>query len=241
MKKLVLTSSPLNEPGKPLNSQNRFAERLSDCVRGGHNTLFICSDPSEIRLTDYYSGAVWHAMELSGIRFDNYAVLDSRNEEQADMLVRSADLLILAGGHVPTQNAFFAKIGLRSLMQDYAGTVFGISAGSMNAADTVYAQPEEIGEADAPAYQRFLTGLNLTKTMLIPHYQDIKDRILDGKRIFEDITYHDSHGKRFYALCDGSYLCSDGVTEQICGEAYLIQDGMLRQICAQDETYIIAD
>ena len=42
----------------------------------------------------------------------------------------------------------------------------------MNSADIVYSQPEEEGEAVDPAYQRFLTGLNLTKTNLLPHYQE---------------------------------------------------------------------
>ena len=109
----------------------------------------------------------------------------------------------------------------------------------MNAADTVYAQPEEKGEAADPAYQRFLTGLNLTKTMLIPHYQEIKDQILDGKRLFADVTYPDSFGRQFIALCDGSYLYSDGMTERICGEAYLIRDGRIRQICTEHAEYIL--
>ena len=126
MKNLFLTSSPITEPRKPLNNRNRFAERLSDCIRGRQNALFVCSDPSDLRLTEYFASAVRDAMALSGIRFDNYSVLDSRNEEQADALVRSANLLILAGGHVPTQNAFFAKSGLREIMQNYAGTVLGI-------------------------------------------------------------------------------------------------------------------
>ncbi len=58
--------------------------------------------------------------------------------------------------------------------------VLGISAGTMNSADIVYAQPELEGESIDSAYQRFLRGLDLTKCMIIPHYQDIKDQILDG-------------------------------------------------------------
>lgn len=73
-------------------------------------------------------------------------------------------------------------------MADFDGTVLGVSAGSMNSADVVYAQPEEEGEAADPTLKKFLRGLGLTKTMLIPHYQDTKDNILDGKRIFEDVT-----------------------------------------------------
>lgn len=71
--------------------------------------------------------------------------------------------------------------------------------------------------------------------MLIPHYQDTKDNILDGKRIFEDVTYPDSIGREFIAICDGSYLYSDGANEMICGEAYLIKDGSLVKLCGNGE------
>ena len=170
---------------------------------------------------------------------NSFSVLDSRNQAQTYELVSACGCIILAGGHVPTQNTFFSEIRLRACLRDFSGTILGISAGSMNAADSVYAQPEEPGEADNPAYQRFLKGLGLTKIMLIPHYQEIKDSILDGKRLFEDITYPDSFGRQFVALCDGSYLESDGVQERICGEAYQIRDGMIRQLCAEHAEYIL--
>lgn len=146
----------------------------------------------------------------------------------------NSDFIILAGGHVPTQNRFFQKMKLRELMTAYEGVILGISAGTMNSAD-IYAQPELEGESTDSAYQRFLRGLNLTKCMIIPHYQDIKHQILDGKRLFEDITYPDSYGQKFYALPDGSYLYSKNGVEKICGEAYLIQDGNCVKVCSDGE------
>ena len=150
-------------------------------------------------------------------------------------LVQEPNLLILFGGHVPTQNHFFKKICLRELLKNYEGVVIGISAGSMNSADTVYAQPEKEGEAVHPAYRRFLTGLNVTKTNLLPHYQEIKDDVLDGLRVFEDIAYVDSIGKTFYAIPDGSYLLIDMGKEELHGEAYMVRDGAMRQISARGE------
>ncbi|MBR6090366.1 MAG: hypothetical protein IKP86_10560 [Anaerolineaceae bacterium] len=124
-------------------------------------------------------------------------------------------------------------------MKNFDGTVLGISAGSMNAASIVYAQPEEEGEAADPNYRRFLKGLGLTNVMLLPHYQDTKDRILDGKKLFEEVTYPDSFGRQFIAICDGSYLYADGIAERICGEAYLIQNGTIRKICDEGEEYFL--
>lgn len=239
MMNLFLTSSPFIEPENPFTEKNKFLERFSACAGKCRNALMIPSFPSNYENTEEHSHAIRYTMELSGIVFERYTILDDRNKEQAKDLVRSSDFIILGGGHVPTQNAFFTEIGLRNLMKNFRGTVFGISAGSMNAADVVYAQPEEAGEGADPEFEKFITGLNLTKTMLIPHYQEIRDKILDGKRLFEEITCPDSIGKQFFALCDGSYLYSDGITERICGEAYLIKDGSIKKICEEENEFMI--
>ena len=90
--------------------------------------------------------------------------------------------------------------------------------------------PEEEGEAIDPEYQRFLTGLDLTKINLLPHYQENKDDVLDGLRIYEDIACPDSIGKTFYAIPDGSYLFIDAVKEELRGEAYMVKDGVISQV-----------
>ena len=64
-----------------------------------------------------------------------------------------------------------------------------------------------------------------------------KDRILDGKKLFEEVTYPDSFGRQFITICDGSYLYADGIAERICGEAYLIQNGTIRKICDEGKEY----
>lgn len=236
-KQLFLVSSPFTEPGKPLNKSNQFVERLLKCEH--HSALMVTSAPSDIRFSESFSYAIQHTMALSGITFENYIILDDRNKMDAQELVAASDFIILGGGHVPTQNAFFAEIGLKDCMKNFDGTVLGISAGSMNAASIVYAQPEEEGEAADPNYRRFLKGLGLTNVMLLPHYQDTKDRILDGKILFEEVTYPDSFGRQFIAICDGSYLYADGTAERICGEAYLIQNGTIRKICDEGEEYLL--
>lgn len=149
------------------------------------------------------------------------------------------NVLILAGGHVPTQNKFFEKIHLKEHIKNFDGILIGISAGSMNCAEIVYAQPELEGESIDKEYKRFLYGLGITKLMVLPHYQNIKNDILDGKRLFEDITYADSYGKEFYALEDGSYFIIENNTIILFGAAYLIKDGMIKQICEKDKSIII--
>lgn len=235
-RELFLTSSPFGTLGQTLNEQNKFAERLKRSInKRGNKALFITSDPDCIEFTNEFSDVIYRTLKNSGIEVESYKVLDGRNAGEAKELVSESNFIILSGGHVPTQNMFFEKINLRELIKNFRGTVLGISAGTMNSADIVYAQPEEEGEGADPDYQKFLVGLNLTKTMVIPHYQNTKNHILDGKRLFEDITYPDSMGRRFYALPDGSYLYSAGGGELICGEAFLIADGVCRQICNDGE------
>ncbi len=234
-REIFLTSSPFDEPDRVLNPANQFIEKLTCSLQGAKKALFIASAPDEVKETEEFAREVRETLERSHIVFEEYRILDSRNDKDAEALVGDSEFIILAGGHVPTQNKFFEKTGLRRLMETYEGVVMGISAGTMNSADIVYAQPELEGESVDASYQKFLTGLNLTKCMILPHYQYTKNLMLDGKRLFEDITYGDSNGQVFYALPDGSYLYAKDGGEKICGEAYLIKDGTCTQICRKGD------
>ncbi len=237
---ICFLTSRTDLPGaEELNPANRFIDELRRVLPNPCRALNISSDPDGWEKTDFYASLTRQYFENAGFRFDSFRILDSRNAAQAEALVHSSNLIILSGGHVPTQNAFFCRIGLKELLRSYDGVVIGISAGSMNSAELVYAQPEEEGEATDPAYPRFLPGLGLTKTTLLPHYQEVKDDVLDGLRLFEEITYPDSMGKSFYAIPDGSYLFVANGREELRGEAYRIRDGILTQISADGEIYPI--
>lgn len=237
---VFLTSSPCvcNAPRAILNPENDFVENLRDCLPEFPRCLFVCSDPDSYDLTDSFASEMTEAFAEAEIEFSEVAVLDGRNAEDAQMLIWQSDLIILSGGHVPTQNAFFQEIGLRELLENYQGVVMGISAGTMNSAERVYVQPEEPGES-APEFERFAEGLGLTQVNVLPHYQQVKDRMLDGMRLFEDVTYADSMGECFFALVDGSYIIEDEGVTTLFGEAYCIQDGEIEQICELGEMVIL--
>ena len=218
-----------------LNPANHFIDALRSRFPNPCRALDLCSDPEDLEKMDFYAAFTRKMLEKAGFVFERFLTLDGRNEDHAAKLVRESNLMILSGGHVPTQNRFFEKIRLRDLLKSCEGVVLGISAGSMNSADEVYAQPEEEGEAVDPAYRRFLPGLGLTKTNLLPHYQENKDDVLDGRRIYADIACPDSMGRTFYAIPDGSYLLIDAGKEELRGEAYMVRDGVLRQISSRGE------
>lgn len=230
-----LTSSPCFPDNPALTTVNGFAAHIMSELPNPCRGLFICSSPDDPEKTDLFAGHMRHTFELADLEFTDYTVLDGRNEENAGCLIAEADFILLAGGHVPTQNRFFQKIGLRELLAGFDGVIMGISAGTMNAADLVYAQPEMPGEAIDPCYEKFLPGLGLTDVMICPHYQMVKDDVLDGLRLYEDITYTDSMGRKFYALPDGSYLHIKDGLQRLYGEAYLIENGTFRQISSEGD------
>lgn len=239
---LFVTSSPYIEgaPGAFLSNTNGFVDRIREVLPENPRALFICSDPDDHNGTCRFAAETCAAFAMEGMAFSSYHVLDWQNARRAYQLISMTDLIILCGGHVPTQNAFFRKIRLRHLLRHYDGCVVGISAGSMNCADTVYVQPEEPGES-VPEFQRFAPGLGLTDVNILPHYQKVKDNILDDLRLFEDITYADSMGNTFFALPDNSYFYQDEDCLLLFGEAYRLRDGALEQICDTDECLNMAE
>ena len=81
-----------------------------------------------------------------------------------------------------------------------------------------------------PEFCRFGEGLGITKFNVLPHYQMVWDKYLDGRRLFEDITFADSYGEGFYVFPDGTYLLiADGQTT-LFGEAYRLSDGVMERI-----------
>jgi dipeptidase E len=229
--KLFITSSPFVDGADRaiMDPQNDLIRRLKQALPPYCRCLYICSSPDRHDLNCRFGADVFMAFANAGVHFTTYQVLDNQNAYMAGELVENADLIVLAGGHLPTQNAFFQEIGLRELLEGFDGVVMGISAGSMNSADVVYVQPEEPGES-APEFERFRPGLGLTEVQILPHYQKVKDDILDGLRLFEDITYADSMDNTFFALPDGSYIVDDGEGPVLFGEGYCLHDGVLEQI-----------
>ena len=223
---LFLTSSPFVDGADRaiLSNANGFIDRLREALPPYCRMLFVCSDPERHDLACQFAADVFGACADAGIWFSSLNVLDGENADDAQTLVENSDFIVLSGGHVPTQNAFFQDIRLRDILEGYPGVVMGISAGSMNAADEVYVQPEEEGES-SPDFPRFAPGLALTEVNILPHYQKVKDNILDGLRLFEDITYADSFGHTFFALPDGSYFYQDDDQLLLLGKAFLFRDG----------------
>lgn len=227
---LFLTSSPSLWMDGALNPANGFIDEMRRVVPPWARALFVTSSPDDVGFSEHCLVSMRKAFEDEGFTFSRFNLLDRRTAHVAADLVHDSDLVILGGGHVPTQNRFFHEIYLRPILQAYNGVVMGISAGSMNCADKVYALPEMEGEATDPYYRRFMPGLRLTRSQIIPHYHTIRHARVDGRLMIQDLALYDSYGKRFYLLPDGSYIYSENKTEELRGEAYLIENGVIRKV-----------
>lgn len=232
---VFLTSSPSGSLDDShivygLDKMNHFVDNLRKYWRDGAKCLMISASPDEYEGNDQMTAFFADAFKDAGLFWSEFLLWDGRDEVMPKEELHTYDLIILGGGHVPTQNQFFYEIGLREKLQGFQGMIIGISAGTMNSADVVYAQPELPGESVDPHYVKYLEGLNLTKNQILPHYQMVKDYMLDGKRLYEDITFADSYGNNFLVLPDGSYLMSIDGEESVWGEAWRLSDGVMRKI-----------
>ena len=214
--------------------KNGLLEMLESIWIQNANVLIICADPSDYDKNDSVCRCLKESFPMSGLSISQIDKCDDRNPNAVNDL-GNIDVLVLTGGHVPTQNEFMKQLHLRERLRDYKGIIIAWSAGSMNCAENVYAGPELEGEAIDPLYERWITGLGLTEINIFPHFQSLKDDYLDGLRLIEDITFADSMGHEIIALNDGSYIMIDDGRATLYGEAYMIKDGKQWQICKDGE------
>ena len=244
---LFLTGSPTRYGEDHFTGDNGFLAavkaELAQAVKarrgkaGRPRVLLISAAPDDLAFTKSVHKGMGLCIHRSGIRTAGITMLDRRNAMDAALLVKDADWVILCGGHTPTQNRFIHEIGLKELLEGYDGVVMGCSAGSMNCADTVYAHPELEGEAIDPSYKKWLRGVGLTDIRIVPHYGQVRQMQIDGKRLFEDIVVPDSAMSRFYTFPDGGYImCKDG-RSTLYGTAWEITRRSLRQVSFENKSY----
>ena len=226
-----LCSSLVDYSKMELHNEYHWVENLLKHVKFPCHALLVASSPDEIEKTRRYAQEIVDVMEKHGLSLSGFDILDRNSARCTKELIDKADMIIAMGGHVPTQNSFFQEIDLKKHLQEFRGIWIGSSAGSMNSATLVYAQPELEGEVIDSTYQRFVPGLGLTEKMILPHYSSWKNEVVDGFRLLEDITYHDSQGYTFYLMEDDSYVFGDTEEkiEEVIGNYYVLRNGVIVQ------------
>jgi len=218
--------------------QNGMLDNLKSIWPQDARVLIVCANPDNHEKNDGIYACLKESLPMSGLSVSYLAQCDDRNPDIIENLP-DMDVIILAGGHVPTQNKFMKQLRLKERLLEFKGILVAWSAGSMNCAEVVYAGPELEGEALDPLYERWITGLGITNINIYPHFQKLRDEYLDGMRLIEDITFEDSVGHEIIALNDGSYLMIENGQTTLYGEAYRIKDRQLTQLCKDGEFIIL--
>lgn len=220
--KLFLTSNPFLANGE-ICSENDFLWNFKYSLPYETNALFISSFYKDAITNDRFASKIKDSFNSAAIFFKTMDVLDFRSLTITKEEIMAHNLIIFADGNIATQNDFFKAIGLKSKLEGYDGTILGIGTGAMNLAQEAYCLPEEESDITNPDFVRFYEGLGLTKTQIIPDYEELTKKNLGGFSLRDRIVT-DSNGKKFLGLPNGSYLMSTDGHELVYGSFYKIID-----------------
>lgn len=216
-------------------NKNGLLDNFKRYIKKYDNFLYVASSEQNYDITDIYANIAIESFKQT-LPFKNYNILDGRTKAFARQLVEKADFILLAGGHVPSQNKFFNNINLEQLIQNTSAVICGISAGSMNCSKVVYCPPELDGETIDPNFEKFFPGLGLITFNVMPHYSECLVEQVDDKILIQDIVLPDSNKIDVYCINDGAYFLCDKNVVTMYGETYLIKKGVTTQICDDEQT-----
>ncbi len=210
-------------------NENNFLEMLKESLRENKKFVLVSSNPEAIEQNSKYLELDVIALNMSGIFFDEYAVLDNRNKDNVKEILKDSSLIMLCGGNTYRQNQFFNEIDLKKYILTLDTTIVGISAGSINAASIAYNSPECEEDTLNP---ELLSGLGLTNINIEPHFD-----VNNNNKMQMDSILSQSYKRVIYGLPDGSYIKNN----TLYGEGYKIHNGEIKLICNNDEKYKICD
>ena len=243
MKNILLTSSfgtnkKIESKKYPceMDNANNYVNILKSILVTQNRLVLISSNPNEYEINDDVRNITEESFKMSGFNFKEVIMLDKRNANNTESIIKNSDVVMLCGGHVPTQNNWFKEINLKQVLSNYNGLIIGGSAGSMNCAKTVYCPPELEGEAINPNFNKWIDGLGLTDINIFPHYSDLLDEEIDGFKMIDDIVLKDSFKSPIYTLNDGSFIKIDDEEIIVYGECYKIHNSIITLFCEDDST-----
>lgn len=173
---------------------DEIAELFQKKITQRERFVFVASEfEKHHKKTDNYFKFFLNMFEEKGIHFKEARVVDGRmTAKQAQAAVEAADVVWLAGGNTTAEFAYFQKYGLIDVIKNHNGVVIGMSAGSINLADTAVCTSDEYHD-----YQQIYQGIGCVRISVEPHFVmgELSDELLE---LSEKYT--------IYGLCDESIL-----------------------------------
>ncbi|MDO4962692.1 MAG: Type 1 glutamine amidotransferase-like domain-containing protein [bacterium] len=217
--------------------KNNFLNNLKKYLDCTKKFVLISSNPDDYEKNDLFLNIDIEALRLSDLIFDEYVILDRRNANSAESILKDANLIFLSGGNTLIQNKFFNQINLKKYLTNTNSVIVGISAGSINAAKNVFNSPESEDDLNNSPY---LQGLELTNINVEPHF-DLNNLTNDSKKIQIDSILSESNKRVLYGLTDGAYIIKNNSNCILYGESYKINHGSITKLCGDDNFLVIDD
>lgn len=245
MKALFLTSNlgcsiKLGDARIPTacDNTNGFIDALRREVGDIKKLIVIASNPNNAFKTDSQAHCFSEALKIDGFSVADTIVVDNRYKGNLEETVLSSDVVLLCGGHVPTQNKYFKELRLKEILNKYRGVVIGQSAGSMNCSKIVYAQPENEAEFLDPGFEKYFDGLGLTEINVMPHMNRAKIDSLCGQTTY-GMCLEDSHKCPHYGITDGGYILIKNRKIEAFGRTTYFKNGKEIVLCEDGQSITI--
>ena len=197
---------------------NEVSEIFHQKIKDRNRFAFVASEFEKIpEKTDKYFRFFLAMFEECGIHFKETYVVDGRmTAEEAQRAVLEADVIWLSGGDTPTQFNYLKKYGLDNVIKQHKGVIIGMSAGTINLAETA------ICTLSCGHYkQEIYKGLGCVNVSVEPHFviDNVSDELLELSQKYI-----------IYGLCDESIIiCTDEELEFV-GEVYKISGGAVERL-----------
>lgn len=196
----------------------QIAEVFRQKISKRNKFAFVASEFEKTHeKTDKYFRIFLNMFEEAGIHFEEAYVVDGRMRvDEAQKSVAEADVIWLSGGDTSVQFNYLKKYGLDTILKQHEGVIIGMSAGSINMAET------SICTLSCGHYkQEIYNGLACVDISIEPHFvrDNISNELLD---LSEKYT--------IYGLCDDSFIVCSGKVIEFYGEIYKLSHGNIKML-----------
>lgn len=201
----------------PNGFDDKTTELFQKIIIKRNKFAFVASEFEKMHeKTDNYFKFFLNMFNTKGIYFEEAYVVDGRMTiENVQKAVCEADVVWLSGGDTPTQFKYFQTYGLDKVIKQHTGVIIGLSAGSINLAETSIC-----GLSCRPYKQEIYKGLGCVNISVEPHF--VRDNV--SNELLEL-----SNRYIIYGLCDNSVIvCKDKI--EWYGEIYKISGGKIERI-----------
>lgn len=202
----------------PNGFEAKTAELFQKSITNRTKFAFIASEfEKDHDQTDQFFKSFLDMFHAIDIHFDQEYVVDGRMTPlEAQNAVKEADVLWLSGGDTPTEFEYWKKYGLDTVIKQHNGVVIGLSAGSINMAETAICTMS-CGHDKLSIYK----GLGFVDFSVEPHFQ--KSQITE-----ELLELSKEH--LIYGLCDDSFIVCSTQVSIFYGEIYKIFHGAMELV-----------